>query len=119
MLRKSLLAVFTLAICVGISLSDEIRAVITKIDGNNVTFATLEGKGKDTKKSETTKTLPAASDVKVSKGGKKGTEPTPIEGGLKALKVDPEKGLRATLTTDNGKITAITVFGGKKGKKHQ
>ncbi len=95
MLRKSLLAVFTLVVCVGMTLSEEIRAVITKVEGNKVTFAPLEGKGKDAKKGE-----PAE----------------PIEGGLKALKINPEKGLRANITTDadNKKITAITVFGGKK-----
>jgi hypothetical protein len=125
MLRKSLLAVFTLVVCVGISLSDEIRAVILKVDldKNEVTFAPLEGKGKDAKKGDP-KTLPIATDVKVMKGGKKGDPGDPIEGGLKAAmfgKINAEKGMRANITTsdDNKKITAITVVGGGKKKKDQ
>jgi hypothetical protein len=123
MLRKSLLAVFTLVICVGMTLSEEIRAVITKIEGNNVTFAPLEGKGKDAKRGEA-KTLPVASDVKVLTAGKKGAPGDPIEGGLKAArfgKIDPEKGMRATIVTsdDNKKITEIRVFAGKKKKNNQ
>jgi hypothetical protein len=111
-----------LVVCVGMSLSEEIRAVITKVQGNNVTFAPLEGKGKDAKRGEA-KTLPVASDLKVLKGAKKGEAGEPIEGGLKAAmfgKIDPEKGMRATIVTsdDGKKITSITVFGGKK-KKNQ
>jgi len=126
MLRKSLLAVFTLVVCVGISLSDEIRAIITKVDGSNVTFTPLKGKGKNVEKGEA-QTLPVASDVKVTKGmfnkDTKKVEPgEAIEGGLKAkLFTDiGEKGVNATLvTSDDGKKITGIIVGGKGKKKNQ
>jgi hypothetical protein len=121
MLRKSVLAVFTLAICFGIAMAEDIRAVILKVDGDKVTFAPTKGKGK--KGDE--QTLPAASDIKVSKAkfnadAKKFEAGDAIEGGLKAdvfSKIDAEKGLPATVVTDadGKKITAIYVGGKKKG----
>ncbi len=123
MLRKSLLAVFTLVICVGMTLSEEIRGIITKVNGNNVTFTPIKGKKGNIEKGEP-KTLPVASDVKILKGGKKGTEPTTLEGGLKAKMFSSisEKGVFATIVTsdDGKKITSITVRGGGgKKKKNQ
>lgn len=123
MLRKSLLAGFTLVVCVGITLSEEIRAVITKVDGNNVTFAEVKGKGKRGEE----KTLPVATNAKITKGKfntetKKLEAGDPLTGGLKAKAFTNigEKGLRAniTISDDGKKITAITVAGGKK-KKNQ
>lgn len=127
MLRKSLLAVFTLVVCVGMTLSDEIRAVILKVDSTKkeITFAPLKGKGKNAEKGPE-QTLPVASDVKITKGkfnmDTKKVEPgEAISGGLTAevfTKINAEKGLNATITTsdDGKKITAIMV-GGKGGKK--
>jgi hypothetical protein len=127
MFRKVVLAGFTFVCLVGIAMSDEFRASITKIDGNNITFAKIEGKGKDAKKGEAM-TLPAAKDLKVNKGmfnkdTKKVEAGDAVEGGLKAdafTKIDPEKGLNATIVTDadNKHVTQIILGGGKK-KKNQ
>jgi ABC-type uncharacterized transport system YnjBCD substrate-binding protein len=118
MLWKTLLALFTLAVCLGVGLADEFRARITKVDGDKVTF---NASTKDTKVDD--KTLPVADKVKVVKGKyneetKKVEAGDPIEGGLKAsvfTKIDKE-GVRATIITDadNKKITEIRVGGKKK-----
>jgi hypothetical protein len=120
MLRKVLLASFTLAICVGLSLAGEFRGVITKVDGNKVTFYTVKKKEKGEPM-----TLPVASNVKVSKGKynkdtKKVEATDAIEGGLKAKPFTNigEKGVPAFFVTDadNTHITEI-ILGGKGGKK--
>jgi hypothetical protein len=118
MLQRVLLAVFALAICVGISLSEEIRASIRKIEDGKVTFnaSTKTDKVDD-------KTLPVADKVKVVNGKyneetKKVDAGDPIEGGLKASVFQKigDKGLRATIITDsdNKKIVEIRVGGKKK-----
>jgi hypothetical protein len=119
MLRKVFCAVTILALAVGFSLAEEIRAVITKVDGKNITFAEYKGKGE--KGSE--QTLPVADNVKIVKGKynqeTKKLEPgDALESGLKNevfSKID-EKGLRATIVTDsdNKKIAEIRVGGGRK-----
>jgi hypothetical protein len=45
MLRRITGAVIVLVFCVGITLADEIRAIIIKVDGDKVTFAESKGKG--------------------------------------------------------------------------
>jgi hypothetical protein len=119
MLRKFVCALFMLAICVGITLADEIRAIITKVDGDKVTFAENKGKGE---KGES-KTMTVSDKVKVVKGkfnkDTKKLEPgDPLEGGLKneLFSKIGEKGVGATITTEGGKITQIVVGGGKGGK---
>ena len=123
MLRKVLCAVTILAFAVGVGLAEEIRAVIIKIDGKNVTFAEYKGKGE--KGSE--KTMPLADNVKLTKGKfnqetKKLDAGDVLDAGLKNevfTKIDAATGLRATIITDgdNKKITEIRVGGGgKKGK---
>src|SRR5438105_14438553 len=121
MMRKLCGAALVLLCCVGLGLADEIRAVITKVDGNNVTFAEAKKGGAK----GDAKTLPVADNVKVLKGVyDKDTKTVkagdPIEGGLKSdtfTKIDAEKGVRATIVTDadNKKITEIRV-GGRRGK---
>lgn len=117
MLRKVVAASLVLVLSVGVVFADEIRAVITKVEGNKITFAKLEGKGKDAKKGEE-QTLPAIKDVKVLKMAKKGEDPTAVEGGLKHKMFSEisEKGIRALVVTDddNKKIKEIRVFGGRK-----
>jgi len=121
--------------------ADEFLAVITKVNGDKVTYkkATFN---KDDKKmeygAETTGT--AGSTVKVSKGkfnkeDKKLTYEA-VEGGLKNemfSKIEPKKGkgglevpgIMATITTEGDKITEIKLGGGfgggkiKKGKDKQ
>src|SRR5262249_39910609 len=120
MLRKVFGAAVVLVFGVSIGLADEIRAVITKVEGNKVTFA--EAKGKGEKGPEMTLTL--APDAKITKGKfnqdtKKLDAGEAIEQGLRNAmftKID-EKGLRATIITDaaNKSITEIRVGG--KGKK--
>jgi hypothetical protein len=123
MLRRLAVGGISLALCVGFGLADEIRSIVIKVDGSNVTFA--ENKGKGEKGPE--KTLPVADNVKVNKGkrnaddAKKLDAGDPIEGGLKndIFKKIDEKGLRATIITDadNKKIVEIRVGGGRKKKE--
>jgi hypothetical protein len=126
MLKKLVCAAIALALCVGITLAAEISAVITKVDGDKVTFAEVKGKGKDATKGAE-KTLPATGakvvKAKFSKDGDKFKIEAgeALEGGLKNEMFSKigEKGVRATVVTDadNKKITEIRVFtfGGKGG----
>lgn len=118
MLRKVISALVVLVMCIGITLADEIRAVITKVEGDKVTFTEIKGKEKGD-----SKTLPVADGVKVLKGKfnkdtKKFEAGDAIEGGLKSELFSKigEKGVGAQIVTDgdNKKITEIRVMGGKK-----
>jgi hypothetical protein len=123
MFRKVVGAVFVLSLCLGIAVAEEIRAVITKVEGGKVTFAETKGKGE--KGSE--RTLPVAANLKVLKGKfnqdtKKLEAGEAVEGGLKHEMFSKigEKGLRATVITDadNKTITEIRVGGrGRRGKQ--
>jgi|SRR5438270_13313925 len=121
MVRKLVCAMILLVFCVGVTLADEIRAIIIKVDGNKVTFAESKGKGERGEE----KTLPVASEVKVVKGKfnrdtKKLEAGDAIDQGLKNEMFSRigEKGMRATIVTDddNKKITEIRVGGGGKKK---
>src|SRR5215468_4142511 len=108
MLRRVVTAVVVLGVFVGVAMADEIRAIITKVDGDKVTFA--ENKGKGERGPE--KTLPVAKDVKVVKGKfNKDTKTTEageaIEGGLKDKMFTEigEKGVQATIITDKDNKT--------------
>ena len=125
MLRKVVCAAVILVLSVGVVFADEFGALITKVEGNKVTFYPFEGKGKDAKKGEE-KTMKTAKDVRVVKG--KFNKETKMfetgdenEGGLKHKMFTeiPEKGMFSRITTDddNKRIKEISVFGGKKGKK--
>jgi hypothetical protein len=122
MLRRLISAVLALAVFAGVLLADEIRALITKVDGDKVTFSEVKGKGD--KGAE--KTLPVAPDAKIVKGQfnretKKVEAGDKIEGGLKnKIFADiGEKGLPARIITDddNKTIKEIIVVGGKGKKK--
>ncbi|MBL8795347.1 MAG: hypothetical protein JNM56_15695 [Planctomycetia bacterium] len=114
MLRKVLGAVLVSVLCVGFSLAEELRGVISKIDGNKITFS--ERKSKDEKGPE--QTLTVADKVKVvkakfNKETKKLEAGEELEGGLKNEMFSKigEKGLFATVVTDDDKkITEIRVF---------
>jgi hypothetical protein len=122
MLRKFVCAAVIVVIGMSVAMADEFGAFITKIDGNKITFQKALKKGE---KGEAT-TLPVTSDAKITKGKfnkdtKKLEAGEAIDTGLKNelfTKLDSEKGLRATITTDadNKNITAITVRG-RGGKK--
>jgi hypothetical protein len=129
MLRKVVGAVVVLGLCLGIAMADEIRAVITKVDGNKVTFAEMKGKGKDAEKGPE-KTLPVSAKVKVVKGKfnkdtMKVDAGDDIENGLKHEMFSKdklgEKGRNALIVTDDkGKqITEIRIFGRGGKKKDQ
>src|SRR5262245_10673057 len=113
MLRKCLCAVVVLGLCVSITLADEFRAIITKVDGDKVTFTEFKGKEKGDEK-----TLPATG-AKVVQGKfnpdtKKLEAGDPLMQGLKNAMFTKigEKGLFSTIITDadNKKITEIQVF---------
>jgi hypothetical protein len=125
MLRKVVSVAVILLLSVGVVFADQFGALITKVDGNKVTFYPFEGKGKDAKKGEE-KTMKVTKDVKVVKA-KFNKETKEIEvgeevaGGLKHKMFTeiPEKGVGALIVTDNDnkRIKEIRVFGGRKGKK--
>src|SRR5262245_27300742 len=129
LLRKVLCAAVCLGLCVGITLADEFGAIITKVEGNKVTFSKAKF-DPDTKKFEKSDpmTLPTADNVKVVQGKfNKDTKKTEacalVEGGLKnkTFTEMPEKGLFATIVTDDGnkKITEIRASQFGKKKKDQ
>lgn len=118
MLRKFVGAALVLVLFVGVAFAEEIRGVITKVDGTKVTFAPVEGRGKDAKKGEE-KTLSVANNVKVietkfNREEKKVEVVGNLEGGLKHKMFSKigERGLRATIVTDSDgkKITEIRVM---------
>jgi hypothetical protein len=120
MLRKVIAASVVLLLSVGFVFADEIRAIITKVEGNKVTFAERKGKGEKGEE----QTLPVAKDVKIVKGKfnpetKKVEAGDPLEGGLqhKMFSEIPEKGIGALIITEDKKITEIRVGG--RGKKKQ
>jgi len=123
MVRKLVGAAVLLVVCVGLTMADEIRAIILKVDGDNVTFA--ESKGKGEKGPE--QTLPVADKVKVVKlkinrETKKVEAGELIDRGLKNSMFSniSEKGLRGVIITDesNKKITEIRIGGGGKKKSN-
>jgi hypothetical protein len=126
MLRKLVCAAVIVFMGLGVATADEFTAIITKVDGNKVTFA----KGKfnpETKMFEKSPemTLPVKAGAKITKGKfnletKKLEAGDPLENGLKneLFTKIPEKGRFASITTDadNKNITAIATFGGGKKK---
>jgi len=126
MLQRLCLTLTLGLLCVGMSFADEIRGVITKVEGGKVTFSKVTF-DKETKKIDKgpEQTLPVADGVKVSKGTfnkdtKKVEAGDALEGGLKNevfTKVG-EKGIPATIVTDadNKKITGIIISARKKAQ---
>ena len=121
MLRKVVCAAVILVLSVGVVFADEFGALITKVEGNKVTFYPFKDKQKGEEK-----TMKAAKDVKIVKGKfNKETKTVEagdeIEGGLKSKMFAeiPEKGIRAQIITDddNKRIKEIRIFRG--GKKKQ
>jgi hypothetical protein len=120
MLRKLACVGIVLTFCLSVSMADEFLANIKKIEGDKVTFV----KGKKGEAGQEM-TLPAAKDVKITKGKfnkdtKKVEAGDEVTGGLKAeaLSNIGEKGMFGYIVTDpdNKKITEIRLFGGKKKK---
>jgi hypothetical protein len=124
MLRKIVCIAIVLTLSAGIAFADEFGAIITKVEGNKVTFHPFEFKKGANKGDE--KTMKVAKDVKVvrakfNKETKMIEAGDEIEGGLKHKMFSdiPEKGYFARISTDddNKRIKEIRVFMFKKGKK--
>jgi len=126
MLRKLACVAVVLGFSVGLIMAEEFGVNIKKVDGDKITAVKGAKFNKDTKKLEggTEVTLTTAGDVKVVSGKKnKDTKKVEtgdaIEGGLKNKMFTDigENGLNVRVTTnDDGKVTEIVVFGGKKKK---
>lgn len=123
-MRKILCTLAVVAVCVGVAVAEEISGTITKIEGNKLTIQKTKF-NQEAKKLENVGepiTLTVSADVKVAKGTKnKETKKVEageaLSGGLKAepLAKIGEKGVRATVITDNNKVvTEILITGGKK-----
>jgi hypothetical protein len=123
MLRKVFAASVVLVLSVGFVLADELRGIITKVEGNKVTFTEFKGKGQ--KGDE--QTFTAVKGVKVVKGvrnkddRKKVDAGDEIEGGLKnKMFSESDKGVFALIVTgDDKKIKEIRVLTKGKGKGKQ
>jgi len=120
-MRKLFCSMFVMVVAVGFVCAEDFRASITEVKDGKVTFYKIEGKGKDAKKSEKSETLPVKDGATVAKGKfdkdtKKLVAGDAIEKGLanEIFTKIGEKGVGATITTDDGKITQILVGGGKK-----
>ena len=110
-MKKILGVVAVFVIGVGVIMADEFQAVITKVDGNKVTYHKLM------KKEKGDAVTADATGAKVVKGKfnkdtKKVEAGDAIEGGLKNEAFS--KDVRASIVTEGEKITEIRVFGGKK-----
>jgi hypothetical protein len=124
MLRKMVCLAIVLTLSAGIVFADDFTAIITKVEGNKVTFHPFEFK-KDAQKGDE-KTMKVAKGVKVVKGKfnketkmlEAGDE---IEDGLKNKMFSEigEKGMFARISTDddNKSIKEIRVFQFKKKKQ--
>lgn len=128
MYRKFACAAVVACVTFGIALAEDFNAVVTKVDGDKVTFhkTTFNKTDKKIEKGDAM-TLTVAKDVKVAKGkavkGGKGKVEVgdAIEDGLKneVFTKIGEKGLNTRISTsdDNKSITQILVTGGGKKKK--
>jgi len=133
MVGKLFCSMLVMALSVGLLAADEIRAMVTKVDGDKVTFQKYKSKGGSPKVDRGEKdgppvTLPVTKDAKILKStyitfGKKEKpmEPEPVEGGLKneMFKKIPEIGIFAVIVTseDNKAITKVTFYGKGKDEK--
>lgn len=113
-------ACFTL-MGVALCTAEEFRAVITKVDGNKVTFHKVSrgGKGKQGEKGEAM-TLSAAANVKVVKGKfdretKKAEDGEALENGLKNEVFTKEANVTITTNEGNTEITKVRLSG--RGRK--
>ncbi len=111
MIRKLVCSVAILGLSLGLALAEEVKGRITKIDDKKVTVVT--GKKDDKKTME----YDLAKDCKVSKMENKAKVELTGDARKEALaNIDGKKGVFATVTVDNGKVTEIVLGGGKKKK---
>lgn len=124
MFRKMICLAIVSVVCVGVGFAEEIRGVITKIDGNKVTFQKITF-NKDTKSIDKgdPQTAEVDASTKISQGKfnkdtKKLEAGDAVTDGLKNemfTKIG-EKGVGATVEVEGGKIKSIIVGGKGKGK---
>jgi hypothetical protein len=110
MLRNAVCAVVVLGLSFGISAAEDAKGKITKIDDKNVTL--VVGKKADAK----TNNYEITKDCKFFKMDKKNK--VDLADGIKSdvfKDIDPKKGVAATLTIVDGKVTEV-IIGGKKKK---
>ena len=115
MLRKFVCAIAVVGFSLGLALAEDINGRITKIDEKKVTF---EASDKDNKgKFLAAKEYDLAKDVKVSKMDKKNK--VEVAGGVKAEELTKigDKGVGATISVNDGKVTEIVLKGAKKKAK--
>jgi hypothetical protein len=122
MLRQIVGAAILFVLFIGITFADEFRAVITKVEGDKVTFTEFKGKGQKGPEH----TMPVADNLKVVKGRmnketKKVEVGEEVKEGLKhSMFSDIERPIPSVIMTDgdNKKITEIRVFS-KKGRQKE
>jgi hypothetical protein len=127
MFRKLVCAMFVMTVAVGFVLADEFQAAITKVEGSKITYQKYKkgAKGAKGEKDGDAVTIEVSKDAKIMKGmydkdAKKMVAGDAIEGGLKHemfSKASEEKGVMATITTDDDKKTVTQILVGGKGKK--
>lgn len=112
MLRKFVCAVAILGLSIGLAIAEDIKGKITKISDTKLTFTAADPDNKG--KYLDAKDYTISSDAKVSKMVKK--EKVAVEGNLKAKELTdiPAKGLNATISVTDGKVSEIVLGGGKK-----
>jgi hypothetical protein len=127
MVRRVVAALVVMAFSVGILSAAEMFGIVTKVDGNKITFTEFKkGEGKKFEKGEP-KTYTVAKDAKIQemKGFGPDAEFTALKDGLKSKQLTtemPEKGRFArVVTNDKNEVTELSVslfkgFGGKKKK---
>jgi hypothetical protein len=119
MLRRICCAAAIVMACLGVAVAEEFTGIISKVDGNKVTFRKFS---KDKKEKAEEQTLPAKDGVKVvtakfNKDTKKVEAGDEVAGGLKSdVFAKGGKGVMARIVTsdDNKTITEIRVFQLKK-----
>jgi hypothetical protein len=121
MIRKLVCTMAVMLVGIGFVMAEEWNGIITKVDGNKITFQKTKKVNKKAENDGDPVTIEAAKDVKVNNGTvKKGvaTVGDPIEGGLKndMFSKIGAKGVQARLTTsdDNKSVTQVLVVGKKK-----
>ena len=113
MFRKIGCAVVVLALCLSVGQADDIKGKIVKISDESVSIQVAAAPTYGEAKS-----YPLADEIKfcemVKKDGDKKAEKKPIEGGLKAsvfAKLDPKKGVMATILYDKDKKVKEIIVG--------
>ena len=127
MIRKLFCSMFVMVLAIGFVAADELTGVITKVDGDKVTFQkmTKAKKGVKSEKDGDPVVVTTNKDTKIvagkfDKDTKKTVDGDEVKDGLKneifTTKFDAEKGVRAVITTKGETLVAekILVVGGKK-----